>query len=597
MTIYSKESLENLRQRIDLVDVLGGYLDLKRSGAAYKALCPFHDEKSPSFMIQKGDTHYHCFGCGAHGDAISFLMNHQRLNFGDAVELLAQRFQVPLEKIEGGPENKGPNKKLLQDALEQACLFYHTLLLTTPEGHEALHYLYSRGIDLNFIQHFKLGFAPHAPGVLRKYLNSKSFSNEILVEAGLIAPGKQGDWRDFFSDRIMVPIHGPTGAVIAFSGRKFKEETFGGKYVNTAETVLFKKSKVLFGLNYSRRRIAKEKKAIIVEGQLDALRLIYEGFNITVAGQGTAFGEGHVRELVNLGVAQVYLALDSDNAGQEAAIKIGNLFQKVGVEVIAVKLPPGEDPDSYLRQYGPDAFLNLLEKGKDYLTFLVDKRSSQMDLKSPAAKDQLIKELSNQIRSWESTLMVHESLKKLADLLHVPEQMVMNDHRPIPNIYFKSNANAGHTQVDPDRILESDLLRWMIMASKTHPRVMELVKANLCASDLLVEDCKTIFSLYMQSETPLQLIDLMIALGEKEGQRVVAEICDRGFKKDIKDEHVINSIQKILERNWMQKREQVRIQIQSGRCSEEEVLELTKAFKEPKPAVKLGAADEASSIL
>src|SRR5262249_1487277 len=158
------------------------------------------------------------------------------------------------------------------------------------------------------------------------------------------------------SERITFPICDAAGAVIGFSARKYLETTFGGKYINTPETPLFKKSRVLFGLNFSRRRIAKEKKAIIVEGQIDALRLIKAGFNLTVAGQGTAFGEGHVKELLNLGVSEVFLALDGDEAGREATHKIGNLFQKEGIEVRVVNLPGKSDPDTFLKEKGPEAF-------------------------------------------------------------------------------------------------------------------------------------------------------------------------------------------------------------------------------------------------
>ena len=336
MAIFNKESLESLRQRVNLVEVLSSYVELKRNGASYKGLCPFHDEKTPSFIVQGGDTYYHCFGCGAHGDAIQFLMTHQKMSFGEAVESLAQRFHVHLELVEDRQEKKGVNKALLKEALNDACQFFHFSLLHTSEGHDALQYLYGRGIDLEFIDNFQVGLAPKMQGSLRKVMQAKNIRDEILVEAGLLTSTKEGQWRDFFSDRIMFPIHSHSGEVIGFSGRKYKEETFGGKYVNTPETALFKKSRVLFGLNYSRKRIAKERKAIIVEGQIDALRLIQTGFNVTVAGQGTAFGEGHVKELMILGVNQVFLALDADKAGQEATAKIGHLFQKEGIDVKVV---------------------------------------------------------------------------------------------------------------------------------------------------------------------------------------------------------------------------------------------------------------------
>ena len=192
MPLFTKESLENLRQRIDLVEVLSAHIDLKRAGAAYKGLCPFHDEKTPSFMIQKGDTHYHCFGCGAHGDAIHFLMSHLKMSFSEAVESLAKRFHVHLEMLEEAETNKGPNKTLLKEALEQACRFYHFHLLHTPEGHEVLQYLYKRGIDLNFINLFQIGLAPKAAGYFRKIMHAKFIKDETLEAAGLIAQSKEG---------------------------------------------------------------------------------------------------------------------------------------------------------------------------------------------------------------------------------------------------------------------------------------------------------------------------------------------------------------------------------------------------------------------
>ena len=203
--MFSKESLETLKQRIDIVEVISAHIDVKRAGAAYKALCPFHDEKTPSFVVQKGDSHYHCFGCGAHGDAIQFLMAHLKMSFLDAVESLAQRFHVHLERIESH-EKKGPSKTLLKDALANASHFFQFMLLHTPEGHQALKYLYSRGLNLEFIQQFQLGFAPAAPGMLRRVLHEKSIKDEIMLAAGLIQARESGGYRDFFSDRITFPF-------------------------------------------------------------------------------------------------------------------------------------------------------------------------------------------------------------------------------------------------------------------------------------------------------------------------------------------------------------------------------------------------------
>ena len=585
MPLFNKESLESLRQKVDLVEVLSSYVDLKRTGASYKGLCPFHDEKSPSFIVQKGDTHYHCFGCGAHGDAIQFLMSHQKMPFGDAVESLAQRFHVHLEVVESGEEKKGPNKALLKQTLDIAAQFFHFSLLHTDEGHDALNYLYQRGIDLDFIRHFNIGLAPKRGGVLRKVMQSKNIRDDLLVDAGLLTSTKDGQWRDFFSDRIMFPICHHTGEVIGFSGRKYKEETFGGKYVNTPETPLFKKSKVLFGLNFCRKRIAKERKALIVEGQIDALRLIQMGFNITVAGQGTAFGEGHVKELLLLGINLVFLALDSDQAGAEATAKIGHLFQKEGVEVRVIKLPPGSDPDLFLREEGADSFLKLMDKSSDYLTFLVSHLSRQLNLDSPTAKNELIQQATKLIREWDHPVVVHETLRKLAHMMKVPEDFVGVGIEQTPNVYVKKSASIGMQTIDPDRILESDLLRWLLLLGQEQTRLVDLARANLKKEDFRVSICRKIFQTYQENYEKgrsCDLLSLAIDLDDTEGQLLLSDLLQKKVNKERSEQQLIETMQKMLDRNWMEKREAIRMKIQSSQYSDEEVTELAKQFDELK---------------
>lgn len=584
MVIFSKESLDTLRQRIDLIEVMSSHVEFKKSGAAYKALCPFHDEKTPSFMIQKGDSHYHCFGCGAHGDAIQFLMSYQKMNFIEAVESLAERFHVHLEKSDDH-ERKGPAKGLLKEALNFAALFYHHALLHTDEGHEALQYLYKRGLDLDFIRHFSVGLAAKGQGPFRKAMQAKGIRDDVLFEAGLLSEGKDGQLRSFFHDRITFPIHNASGDVIGFSARKYKEDTFGGKYVNTPETPLFKKSRVLFGLNYSRRRIAKERKAIVVEGQIDALRLIQTGFDITVAGQGTAFGEGHVKELIALGINQVFLALDADNAGQEATQKIGNLFQKDGVEVKVVQMPPGADPDSFLMEKGPEGFLGVLEGSIDYLTFLVRHLSRHLNMESPAGKNELVQQVSKQIRTWEHPLMVHESLRKLAHMTKVPEDMIGVGQDAIPNLHIRKSASIGAQTVDPDRILEADLLRWLLLLGGARPDFIELAKKNMKAHDFRVPICRNLYEIYMDCKekgTPTDTLTLMSLLDSADSQQFMEELHQKKVNKERADKQLLETLQRMLDRDWMQKREELRMKLASGLCSDEEATALAKQFDELK---------------
>ncbi len=577
MPIFSRDSLENLRQRIDIVDVLSAHLDLKPTGASYKGLCPFHDEKTPSFVVQKGDHHYHCFGCGAHGDAIQFLMAHLKMSFLEAVESLAQRFQVPLEQIDQGNEQKGPDKGKLRDILEFTARFYHFLLLHTQQGHRALHYLYRRGIDLDFIRSFQLGLSPNTP-MLRQVMHEKGISDQLLFDAGLLGKDLK---REFFSDRIMFPIHNASGSVIGFSGRKYKEETFGGKYINSPETALFKKSRTLYGLHHCRRRIAKERKAILVEGQIDTLRLIHTGFDISVAAQGTAFGEGHAKELVSLGINQIYLALDADNAGREAACKIGDIFQKEGVAVSIITLPEGSDPDTFLREEGPEMFQKLLEKGEDYLPFLVHHHGKTLNLDTPAGKNELVNKLAQQIRRWEHPLMIHESLRKLANLIHVPEDMVGVGQIQTPNVYIKRSSSVGLQEVDPDRVLECDLLRWLLLLGESHPQFLGIVHAHIDSKHFRIAACAKLYQTFLEHHTqqkPCDLLSLAISLDDPEGQLLMSELLQKRVNKERAEQHLYEAIQKVLDRHWMQEREHIKMKIQTGDCSDEEVMQLVKQF-------------------
>jgi DNA primase len=585
MPFFTKDSLETLRQRIDLVEVLTSHLDLKRAGSSYKALCPFHDEKSPSLVVQRGDTHYHCFGCGAHGDAIQFLMNYQNISFIDAVESLAQIFHVHLEEEDAGTEVKGPNKGLLKKAMKAACRFYQFSLLHTPEGHDALQYLYQRGLDLNFIRNFQIGLAPRTAKVFRNFMAKQKFQEDILQEAGLIAEARNGGWRDFFYDRITFPVLSPTGDIIGFSARKYKEQTFGGKYVNSPETPLFKKSRTLYGLNFCRRRIAKERKAIIVEGQIDALRLIQAGLNITVAGQGTAFGDGHIKELLNLGVNVVYLALDADEAGREAARKIGHLFQKVEVEVYVANLPFGSDPDTILSERGPESFLALLKESPDYLTFLVEDQGRQVDLNSPAGKSELVTSIAKKIREWDSPLMVHESLRKLAHLAHVPENTVGVGVANVSNFYIQKMASADREEVDPNKVLEADFIRWVLVLGETEPQYVEAARKNIGIHDLKDPLCKKIYETYLEAFQKKQSIDLLslaIDLNDQEGQEFVSEILEKKINQEKSEFFFYETVQKILDRNLILKREEIKTKLQSGNLSDDDALDLAKQFSELK---------------
>ncbi|GAB4228291.1 MAG: DNA primase [Chlamydiales bacterium] len=583
MSFFRKQSLEVLKERVNLIEVVSRFVELKSSGSAYKGLCPFHDEKTPSFVIQKGDSHYHCYGCGAHGDAIQFLINHQNYTFSESIEQLAQQFGILMEKEDDSETEKGTSRLRLYELLHETCQFFEFFLLYTKEGHQALNYLYDRGIDLEFIRYFRIGFAPFQEGYLSKYLNSKKFSKDEMISAGLLVE-RDGKRKDFFHNRIMFPIHALNGKIIGFSGRNYQDTNYGGKYKNTPETPVFKKSRVLFALNYSRRRIAKDKQALIVEGQIDALRLIKEGFDFTVAAQGTAFGTSHLEELLKLGITRVFLCLDSDRAGLSATEKIGQLFQKKGIETICLSLPQGMDPDLFVRTYGHEAFIDLMESGQDYLEFLVKYHSKEIDVHSPTGKTRLIEMIANQIKSWDSEILVHESLQKLAQITKTPKDLIgLNAFLP-PNPFVKMSGSLKtslkKTEIDPDRILESDLIKWLIIAEDKALQLLEIIDRYIDSTALKNEECKIVYEkikAQILKNHKCSLLDLAASLEEK-GQELLSSIMNKKTSKEKTKEGAYITVQKILERNWMEQRAEIMQRLQQANLSYQEEEALLKQY-------------------
>ena len=583
MSRYTKESLDILRQKVDLVDVLRSHLQLKKAGGSYKALCPFHDEKSPSFVVQSGDTHYHCFGCGAHGDAIQFLMQHLRMTFSDAVAHLADRFSVVLE-AQDAKEEKGVSRSRLKEALDAAVGFFQHYLLYSEEGVVAVRYLMKRGLDLPFIQAFQIGLAPRQEGLLQSFLRSKRFTDEEMIEAGLFAV-RGGQVRDFFQERITFPIHDATGSCIGFSARKIRDEVFGGKYINTRETPLFKKSKVLFGLHHSRKRIAKEGHAIIVEGQLDALQLIYHGFDYTVASLGTAFGEDHVRELQRLGATRVYLLFDGDKAGREAAIKTGHHFQKAGIEVMVAVVDSDMDPDLLLAKEGPCAITRELLASKEYLAFLIHELSQKYNPQSPAEKQKIVDEVKAKVAEWTNSVMVHESLKKAARILGLPEDLVGLDLPQRGAVAKQSAVVTPLKSIDPNRILETDLLRWLIVCRDMLPEMLHVVQKNLSIDDFKEPLSQMVYKEILQKAEegkPFDLVECAPQAEAEEFSDYLSLILNKKVNREKARDLFVNTIQKIKERNWMQERELIKVKIHSGMAGDDEVLALARRFDELK---------------
>lgn len=353
-----------VKERLDIVDILGGYLKLEKAGSNFKARCPFHNEKTASFLISPARQSYYCFGCGKHGDVFTFIQEIEGVDFKTALRQMADKAGVALEYA---PKESRSEKDKLFEILEVAALFFEANLTEHPE---ALAYIESRGITRDTSKRFRLGFAPNEWRLLRAHMKALGFSDADLVRAGLIKRVEESGKEpyDTFRGRIIFPLADAQGRVIAFSGRALEKDAVP-KYLNSPDTPLFTKSEVLYGLDKAKDDIRKKNYAVLVEGQMDLVLSHQSGVVNTVASSGTAFTASHLERLKRLS-ARIILAFDGDEAGQKAAEKSSVLALGLGMEVKVAALPEGKDPADLVRE-APDTWKDVLRQSKHAIEFFL----------------------------------------------------------------------------------------------------------------------------------------------------------------------------------------------------------------------------------
>lgn len=357
----SDSFLQELKMKTDIEDVISTYVTLKRRGATLVGLCPFHNEKTPSFTVYPATQSFYCFGCGAGGDAITFLKKIENLDYLDAVKTLAQRAGLQMPQ-EGFDDSLSKRRRRILEMNREAARFYHSVLLS-PEGKVGYDYFIGRALSAATINHFGLGFAPNQWDALLKYMRAKGYQPAELVDAGLARKGQKG-YYDNFRNRVMTPIIDVRGNVIAFGGRVLDDSK--PKYINTGDTLVYKKTNELFALNFAKD--SKEDALILCEGYMDVIAMHQAGFTNAVAGCGTALTTEQVR-LISRYAKEVILTYDADEAGQKALQKAMTLFDQTDVKVRIPALVGGKDPDEIIRTYGRDKFKGMLEGASNETEF------------------------------------------------------------------------------------------------------------------------------------------------------------------------------------------------------------------------------------
>lgn len=467
--------IEEVQARTDIVELISSFIPLKKTGRNFKALCPFHSEKTPSFIISPQKQIFHCFGCGEGGGALHFLMRYEKINFVEAIECLAKRcgLEVPFQKTT--PQEK--TKTLLYDVVSDASKFFFENLSLRPEGSAAREYLIKRGVTADLIKQFKIGCAL-SQFPLIEYMRKRGVSLDLLERAALIVSRKEGGYSDLFRERIIFPIFDVRNRIIGFGARLIKDKENAPKYINSLENALYSKREHLYGLNFAKEEILNKRFVIVVEGYLDMITPYAKGMKNIVASLGTALTAEQIR-LLKRYTTNVVLVYDADTAGQLANLRAVDLLLEQGIRIGIVKLPRGYDPDSLVREKGGDFFSNLLEKKMDCFDYKAEVLQRTCDIESIEGKTTFAQEMLSTLDKISSEVEKYEYIKRLAFYLSVREEVLLLELRKLrkPNKQsFISPAASAKASVP---ITERRILQFMIHNKKA----MVLIKKNINEND------------------------------------------------------------------------------------------------------------------
>ena len=392
MGLFPQRFIDDLKHQADIVVVIQDYVSLKKTGATYKGLCPFHGEKTPSFHVNREKGFFHCFGCGVGGDVFKFLELHEKVGFADAVKQLAQRFGMPLPELEQSDEQRAgtAERETLLKVHEAAAAWFRQQLLS-PSGARVRKTIADRDVSQATADALGLGFAPQARDALKQALLTQGFSPAVLVRSGLVVQRDDGSVIDRFRNRLMIPICRDTGSVIAFGGRALEADQ-QPKYLNSPETPIYSKGRTLYGLNLSKAAMRQGGFAVMVEGYFDFAQVYQAGFQSVVASCGTALTPQQAQQLRRF-TAKVVLSFDPDAAGQGAAAKSCEMLVAEGFDVNVAILPAGEDPDTFVRKHGPRGYGERLQHSRPYLEYLLDRSAAGHNLNSDEGRVEFLNEM------------------------------------------------------------------------------------------------------------------------------------------------------------------------------------------------------------
>ncbi len=530
------EKIDEIRDATDIVEYVGGFVKLKKRGKNFLGLCPFHQEKTPSFNVSPERQMYHCFGCGVGGNVFTFIMERDKVSFVEAVRVLAERAGIALQRYGAEQDQAASDQEQLYEILRAAGLFFHQSLTQSAEGKFALEYFRKRGFTDGTMTAFGLGYAPGSWDALLRHLGDQKFPTDLMERSGLVRKRDDGTFYDYFRGRAMFPIFSSAGRIIAFGARKLREDDPLGKYINSPETPIYNKSRVLYGISHAKEAIREAEESILVEGYADLISVFQAGVKNVVASSGTALTREQI-QLIKRYANRIVVVYDADSAGSKAALRGVDLILQEDMDVRVAALPEGDDPDSFVKKNGAEPFRKLIEDAVSFVDFLASAFEKEGKLKTPEGKAQTVrtivatiakmrdelkrsfyvKQVADKYKLYESTL--YNELEKVLGAGRARREYTLTSDEPQPGEMSLSAPSTG--DIPP---LERDLLHAMLEGGE---EVIRFVFDKIDLDDFRHPDIRGLASTLLQKlEEGDEMLpsSLVKSLEDPDQQRLVAEI-------------------------------------------------------------------------
>lgn len=580
MAKHSYESLvREIKGRLSITGLVESYVSLKRAGRGFVGLCPFHDDKNPSFHVNDDIGVFHCFGCGAGGDIIGFVMRYKNLSFKEAVSELANRAEIRIEnRPVAASRNSGRWLSLKANAL--ACEYYHHMLTQNAEGKCAKNYLEKRGLADQIIKEFRLGYAPQGWDRLENFLRRKKFPLEIAENCGLVIKRSNREgYYDRFRNRLIFPIVDVDSNVVGFGGRVINGED-SPKYINSPESEIYHKRNIFFGLDKSKDFIRKTEKAIIVEGYMDCLSLYAAGLKNVVATLGTSLTQEHSL-LLRRYTDKVAVVFDGDKSGEDASIRVLEVFLKVGISPSIVVLPQGHDPDSFIMRSGGDEFLSLVDNATSLMDFFIEKSLASFK-EGILTRNKAIQRIIEMVGIMQDSIEKTHYIKKTAEIFGLREHELFSLMKNVTQSQILESSRLVEKANSHEKMLLKIVLKF--------PQFLQVVREAGIVQFLGDSEIESVLREMLERDV-IEVSSLLVRFNNTGTQEIVSEAIFSS--NDVTDEHtarkmIEDCIRKIRLRKLEDRMRSLRVEIEQATNTKDDVLEkeLIKEYKECRELVE-----------